>query len=377
MVSMVFYFGVLGLYIILGIIINFSFENKAARIFQSLSMIVILGGLSAARAVSVGTDTQLYNNLYSWDFEAENWQNILSSKYPLYSLYTYCLHFISSNPQIIIVMNSLIIVTSVAIAIYSYSENVFLSNILYVTLYFFFNSMNISRQFLAIGILLVATVYLNKNKIWLFWILYIVACLVHSTALVGIIFFVIHVIHWNKTRFILSGSLGIVLLIFYKIILNLFIVLFPAYSMYSIGTSDTNVDTLSSQSNGGTLLVTIFYLLFICIATLCKVRFQDENREKRFAFLTVVMIIAVVFGIVFYKNILMTRVILYLSIFSIVYISEVIDLFILNIDTTSVNRWCIRFLVVCGVIAITCVSLYVQLNKNLSDVIPYVSFVAR
>lgn len=374
---MVFYFGVLGLYIILGIIINFSFENKAARIFQSLSMIVILGGLSAARAVSVGTDTQLYNNLYSWDFEAENWQNILSSKYPLYSLYMYCLHFISSNPQIIIVMNSLIIVTSVAIAIYSYSENVFLSNILYVTLYFFFNSMNISRQFLAIGILLVATVYLNKNKIWLFWILYIVACLVHSTALVGIVFFVIHVIHWNKTRFILSGALGIVLLIFYKRILNLFIVLFPAYSMYSIGTSDTNVDTLSSQSNGGTLLVTIFYLLFICIATLCKVRFQDENREKRFAFLTVVMIIAVVFGIVFYKNILMTRVILYLSIFSIVYISEVIDLFILNIDTTSVNRWCTRFLVVCGVIAITCVPLYVQLNKNLSDVIPYVSFVAR
>lgn len=371
---MVFYFGVLGLYIILGIIINFSFENKAARLFQSLSMIVILGGLSAARAVSVGADTQLYNNLYSWDFEAGDWQ---SSKYPLYSLYTYCLHFISSNPQIIIAMNSLIIVTLVAITIYSYSENVFLSNILYVTLYFFFNSMNISRQFLAIGILLVATVYLNKNKIWLFWILYIVACLVHSTALVGIVFFVIHVIHWNKTRFILSGALGIVLLIFYKIILNLFIVFFPAYSMYSIGTSDTHVETLSSQSNGGTLLVTIFYLLFICIATLCKVRFQDENREKRFTFLTVVMIIAVMFGIIFYKNILMTRVISYLSIFSIVYIPEVIDLFILNIDTTSVNRWYIRFLVVCGVIAITCVPLYVQLNKNLSDVIPYVSFVAR
>ncbi|KIN18669.1 EpsG family protein [Lactiplantibacillus plantarum] len=375
---MVFYFGVLGLYIIFGIIINFSFENKATRLFQSLSMIVVLGGLSAARAVSVGADTQLYNNLYSWDFEAGNWQNILSSKYPLYSLYTYCLHFISSNPQIIIVMNSLIIVTSVAITIYSYSENVFLSNILYVTLYFFFNSMNISRQFLAIGILLVATVCLNKNKIWLFWILYIGACLVHSTALVGIVFFVIHVIHWNKTRFILlSGALGIVLLTFYKRILNLFIVLFPAYSMYSIGTSDTNVETLSSQSNGGTLLVTIFYLLFICIATLCKVRFQDENREKRFAFLTAVMIIAVVFGIVFYKNILMTRVISYLSIFSIVYISEVIDLFILNIDTTSVNRGYTRFLVVCGVIAITCVPLYVQLNKNLSDVIPYASFVAR
>lgn len=374
---MVFYFGVLGLYIILGIIINFSFENKAARLFQSLSMIVILGGLSAARAVSVGTDTQLYNNLYSWNFEAGNWQNILSSKYPLYSLYTYCLHFISSNPQIIIVMNSLIIVTSVAITIYSYSENVFLSNILYVTLYFFFNSMNISRQFLAMGILLVATVYLNKNKIWLFWILYIGACLVHSTALVGIVFVVIHVVHWNKTRFILSGALGIILLIFYKRILNLFIVLFPAYSMYSTGTIDTNVETLSSQSNGGTLLVTIFYLLFICIATLCKVRFQDENREKRFEFLTVVMTIAVVFGIVFYKNILMTRVILYLSIFSIVYIPEVIDLFILNIDTTSVNRWYTRFLVVFGVIAITCVPLYVQLNKNLSDVIPYVLFVAR
>ena len=41
---MVFYFGVLGLYIIFGIIINFSFENKAARLFQSLSMIVILRG---------------------------------------------------------------------------------------------------------------------------------------------------------------------------------------------------------------------------------------------------------------------------------------------------------------------------------------------
>ena len=81
-------------------------------------------------------------------------------------------------------------------------------------------------------------------------------------------------------------------------------------------------------------------------------------------------------GTVFYKSVLMTRVILYLSIFSIVYISEVIDLFILNIDTTSVNRGYTRFLVVCGVIAITCVPLYMQLNKNLSDVIPYVSFLA-
>lgn len=165
---MLFYFMLLGLYIFFGVIISVSFNKQVSKKIQSLLMIIIFGSISAVRAVSVGTDTQLYNNLYNWDYEAGNWYRILGSKYPLYSLYTYLLHFVSDKSQTIVAVTSLIIIVTVAISIYYYSDNVLLSNILYVTLYFFFNSMNISRQFLAIGVLMIATVCLiQKNMLFL------------------------------------------------------------------------------------------------------------------------------------------------------------------------------------------------------------------
>lgn len=371
---MLFYFMLLGLYIFFGVIISVSFNKQVSKKIQSLLMIIIFGSISAVRAVSVGTDTQLYNNLYNWDYEAGNWYRILGSKYPLYSLYTYLLHFVSDKSQTIVAVTSLIIIVTVAISIYYYSDNVLLSNILYVTLYFFFNSMNISRQFLAIGVLMIATVCLIQKKTCFFWILFIFACLIHSTAFIGIVFFIIHSINWNKKRLTLFGAFMVILLTFYQKIQNAFMVLFPSYLMYGSSSNVTDVETLSSHSNGGTLLLTIFYIGFICIAALCKVRFKDEERRNRFTFLTLVMLVAVIFGILFYKDILMTRVFLYLSIFSIVYIPEVIELLIINIDTTHTRKLCIRFLIVSGVIAVTFIPLYVQLNKNLSDVIPYTTF---
>lgn len=367
----------LGLYIFFGVIISISFNKQASKKIQSLLMIIIFGSISAARAVSVGTDTQLYNNLYNWDYEAGNWYKILGSKYPLYSLYTYLLHFVSSKSQIIVAVTSLIIIVTVTISIYYYSDNVLLSNILYVTLYFFFNSMNISRQFLAIGILMIATVCLNQKKPCFFWVLFIFAYLIHSTAFIGIVFFIIHSINWNKKRSTLFGAFMVILLTFYQKILNAFMVFFPSYLMYGSTSNVTGVETLSSHSNGGTLLLTMFYIGFICIAALCKVRFKDEGRRDRFTFLTHVMLVAVIFELLFYKDILMTRVFLYLSIFSIIYIPEVIELFIINIDTTHMNRYLIRLLIIFGLIATTFIPLYVQLNKNLSDVIPYTTFITK
>lgn len=364
------YFLMLGGYTFISLLLKIIQDGGLMKVrkFYIIAFAMIFGIVSALRNVTVGVDTRLYTILfgqmgYSYDF--------VHSKYPLYEMLNVGLHHISDNPQILTACNSILITICISLGINQFSKNTFLSGFLYVSLYFYFYSMNISRQYLALGILLVAVIRLFKNKPIHFFILYIAAVLVHSTAIVGGIFYVIYKIKWNIKKYAILTFVVISSFLLYDKLIELFIRFFPIYGGYF--SENSNGVTLLSQSEGNKILLTFFYLIYLILGIFISYKYQDKL-DIKFEFLTAVMIISVVSGLIFSKNILIGRIELFFTLYIIFYIPEVnyylSKLFSKSLNDQKIYLYLLNFFV----LAISVVPMVFQLMKNISGVVPYEIF---
>lgn len=334
--------------------------KKSNKIFMVMACIH-LGLIMALRSVSVGTDTKLYSDLFEQISYADDIFNVIKSA-PLYVVYNKAISLLFNNLQWIIVFNSLIIITGIGIFIYRNSPNVVMSIYYYITLYFYFNSFNISRQFIAIVLVANSYYYLKNNKTKKFILIIIAATLVHNTAIVSLILWPLKKIKWSNYKICLLAVVTTIAMFSYDKLLKVFLILFPRYLMYMGGGTFSLADT----GQGKKILVSLFYLL---IVVLCMIflRYKKNSEfllvKNELYFLTAILTIAVVIGIVFYNNLLISRIEIYFSLFIIIYI----PLFIQYIGKPKV------ILYYCLMI-ITAIPMLVQLNDNISGVLPYKFF---
>jgi len=231
------YFGAIFLYVLLFIV--FSLIKSGLKLTSNgiltLPFILVFGGMSAVRGVTVGSDTGQYLSIFrEIGVSGKSFLEVVTtSKYPLYELYNSVLYRIFPNPRILIIVDSLLIAILVEAAIVNFSQYVFIPSMLYVTLYFYFYSMNISRQYIAVSMLFFATSYLLKGNDKVFFIMYILTVFIHSTAIVGIVFYIIHKVQWTQKKVIVASTVAMVMVLFSNQAIGLFTKIFPAYAMYS------------------------------------------------------------------------------------------------------------------------------------------------
>lgn len=361
------------IFIFLSIVLKAYYEinQRKSQILIIFTFIVIFGVLAGIRHFEVGTDTKLYSSLFLSSGMNSTWENIATSKYPVYDLYSSVLYRVNDNPQIMIFVNSLIIICSVGYSVKKLSLQPYTSCILYITLYFYFNSMNISRQYIAMGLLLIGVTFLLDNKIKHYFIIYVLAVLVHSTAIFGIVFYLLYRIKWTSKKFVILVILGGILPSILDKLLQLYVSFFPYYEMY--GNTQSATDNITSQSEGNKILLSLFYLVFLIIGLYIRNR-KEIIDQKKFDFLNAIVLMGVLIGIIFYKNILISRVEMYFTIFMIIYIPETIENFNLIYLKNIQTRKKIKFLIYFTVILISMIPMFFQLNKGISGVIPYKFF---
>lgn len=139
---------------------------------------------------------------------------------------------IFENPQAILIITSLIILTGYALFIYKNSKMVWLSVFLFFTLGYFGAIMNTIRHQIAIVILLFSYNYIRENKFIKFIGIVLIAPLFHNTA---IIFLVAYPISKCKFSYKLIAQLEEVTLIGYFIfpyIFNYILSYMPKYQYY-------------------------------------------------------------------------------------------------------------------------------------------------
>ncbi len=187
---MAVYIGLFALAVILGIPLAGRKSSKPGKIIYLSVMFVLMFLLSAFR-YGMGNDYFSYIRIYDIICSTP-WSEITTLVYePLFTLVTKLISMISSNPEVMYIIYSVLILAPVAYSIYRYSDNVWISVAVYLCFTFFYSSMNFIRQSIAVSILILAYGFIKQRKIIPVMIFAVAAALFHYTAIVFIPFYLL------------------------------------------------------------------------------------------------------------------------------------------------------------------------------------------
>lgn len=152
----------------------------------SISAIVLI---STLRAYSVGVDIIQYYNEFA-AFKTLGFKEALNtSRFEKgYFILTFALAKIGLNFRFVLLLSSIFTAICFYKFIKEFSPNKCMSLVLFVGFGIFAQSLNIMRHIIALDFILLAIVFLHKNKIWQTILMILLASLFHITALIGLLF---------------------------------------------------------------------------------------------------------------------------------------------------------------------------------------------
>lgn len=206
-------------------------ENAERQGLWCLCAWLILSLIEGLRSFDIGTDTSTYAYLFATDgmdsFES-GFQGL--GKF---------IHVMTNDPTFFLLTISLITNGLVIFSIYRISSQPYISVFCYMTLYYYFQSFNAMRQYIAIGMILVAYSFLRQSKFIKYFIGVFAAMLFHNSAIVGFLLLPYHFIRIsNKGSMNILRSLifpfviGGIVTISFNFGLNLLVAIFPKYALY-------------------------------------------------------------------------------------------------------------------------------------------------
>ncbi|MBS1014260.1 EpsG family protein [Levilactobacillus brevis] len=317
-----------------------------------------LGFISASRASSVGTDVTLYENIFksiNYGMSAENNLGYVIYNKLIGNVFGYTGHEITAA-------NSVLITILIGFFIWKVAEHYFVATFLYISLFYYATSFNISRQFIAMGLVLVAISFALDKKVMPWFILTVLATLFHATAIVAFPVYWLTKVHWDAKKTLSIFPITIFASFIFDAISNIFVRFFPHYEMYITGTQFNIAD----QGQGRVVLVKVF-ILFILLGLLLLYQKRYGLISERHHNIIALTTVGLSIGIVFYNNILLNRVELFYSILSIVFIPIAIDYISLKFKEKDT----VRLMLTIGILLITLVPYYIQVSGNYSGILPY------
>lgn len=217
-------------------LIIFSFYTLILRYRKRNNMFLIISIghfmlISALRDVSVGTDTLYYARAYKYlSNHAHLYWHAMSNSKIFIAYLRACSKIIPSIYGYTIV-TSIPFILLIGFFIYKYSQNYYISVFLFVFMYFFPNSMNTARQYLAMSLVLLCFCLLDQKKYLLAIVVGVIGTGIHSAALPCVLIcVVVSVIKWTSRRVLFTVIVVHFMNILIPTMLNFFVRLIPQYA---------------------------------------------------------------------------------------------------------------------------------------------------
>lgn len=358
------------IYLIILPVIVFIYLFTMNRFFYSKKTFVIisftlLGFISAFRGNIVGTDVYSYQEIFMNNIQGGNLGD-LQNKSKGYYIFSRIVGYYSATPQAITISCSVLVSALVGYFIYKNSKQVLLSTFLFVSLYFFADSLNGVRQFIAISLVINAHyLMIYEKKIRALLTLFL-ALSFHLTAIIGIFILIIDKINWNIKKF---SILTVVLLIIsgaYNQIFNFFTSHLSTYSLYASFTNE-------SSEKGKLIFIFLIYLISIFTLVILEYNKKISLSNGDYSIL-VIYYIGVLFSVIFFYNTFMfqliRRLLLYFNIFGILYFPIFSD----KISSLSKYPKTTNNIIICSVMLVTFYTYFSSLNSNMNGIVPYITF---
>lgn len=318
---MAIYIGIIAFTVLLGIIINANETNYKKKFFL-ITIFSLIAVFSALRSKNVGMDTEQFFSMYNV-IRALSWDRLHELRYEWgYMILCKLLSYISTSPQLLIIVSSIFISFSVGRFIYKNSTDVVMSTYIYITFNIWSMYMNVLRQAIAIAIIMIGFEFLKKRKWIIFGLFVLLAMTFHTSAI-----FVLVLIPCLLKKTFTQKTVQLVTIIcifgffFFNKIFDLATKLLGVYGSYSSGKY--------AQENyfGAALGLLLFLILFI-IGGMCKpsesrLRYKDIihlNIEENFALIALAMSIALFCYVLGMRMNILSRMMLYFQYFIMIWL---------------------------------------------------------
>lgn len=195
---------------------------------------IILTIVSAVRSVDVGVDTEQFCRAYRL-IGMTPWSSLFSSFRYEWCFLLLCkvLNYISCEPQLLIIVSSVLINVPVGVFIFRNSPAVELSIFLYVGLGLYTSNMNIMREAIAVSFILIAFEMLKSKRDLLFLLFVFIASGFHQTAPFLLILWPLWRLRFNKHFIFAYGAIFVISFVFAHQISDLLALLLGRDQIYS------------------------------------------------------------------------------------------------------------------------------------------------
>ena len=152
---------------------------------------------------------------------------------PAFTVITKLISLFTSNINVLYAIYALLILVPTAYAIFRYSENIWMSTMMFISLTFFYCSLSFIRQSIAFAVILCAYKYIKERNHFKVLLFIFIACLFHSTVIVMIPIYLIAA--FVKPTKITVPIYGVITALVYFLswpILRLAVLILPQYKGY-------------------------------------------------------------------------------------------------------------------------------------------------
>lgn len=331
---MVLYLSLLVFYL-LCILVEKIFSEKLNKKLWIIFLMMPPFVLTAFRAPIVGNDTYNYFNSYLRVSEEPMLSQSTSSLEVGYVVLMKLFGLLNVDYIGFQILTVAFIYFSLGRFIYKYSSKFAVSIFVFLTLNMFFQTMNISRQYIAIAILTYSVSYILNKKPIKFTAIVIVAALFHQTALIFFIMYYITNTVLTKIKISVLITLGIVISLGFDYLIR--------YTTPFIGDYETYLDSqyFNPEGNIATVFLLLLYFAFFIVGFLTNyakknhffsinylknknfVSTRELNKKEKMIFGAVIIIF--IMSIIGLNTTIMSRLISYFLIFYLIYIPDVLS----------------------------------------------------
>ncbi len=192
----------------------FSYKNRYIE-YMMIFMVILVFILVAGLRLNIG-DTYVYIQQYE---ALGNFNGILEGKDKGFTVFILFLYRISTNPQFMIFITSLVTQLGNIITLAKYRSYFELETYMYITSGYFLTSMNGIRQSLAATIVFFFTKYIINGRFIPYLIIVLIMSTIHGSALIMIpVYFIVRNKAWSKQTIIIIVLTSIAFLFFYQLV---------------------------------------------------------------------------------------------------------------------------------------------------------------
>lgn len=210
-------------------------EYKPTVAKKCIYIIIVFACMLYLTIFRYGTGNDYYSYIYIMR-KANNatFMGIFSLGYETgFIILTKLITLVTTNTDALFMIYGLLILVPTAYAIFRYSENLWMSTMLFISLTFYYCTFNFIRQSMAFAIVLLAYRYFKEGNHFKVMLFIFLASLFHSTVIILIPIYLLAIaIKITKLSVAIYGAIFAIIYFFSWQILDIAIVILPQYKNY-------------------------------------------------------------------------------------------------------------------------------------------------